>query len=773
MASNDTHSIAQGAKQGPTAQDLDTIANCMDDMLKNMKQLATKSRWNELCNSTFNSLDVTRSAVKNSYKQVLETIHEDQIFNPVPSAGTSMQTVRKVSTDVAFITEIPLSEASVNNSPKTSAKSSTNKQQTKQQSIKISKEKSKKSPPPSNKSIKNNSASVKKDTQPVTIVNDLTRPRTQPTNSQRKSVAVKQPISQNSSRTAPASNKTIETIMAPIKLGKINELNSIKKNKPNSYLRPALQMENKNKDGQKTKSSITQPNSRTMPASQSTKPALKAQSMDSKQVTYNKLPNSKQIKNVKNVIVKQIQNGKIPVKPQNIGDKTATTKLTTNKPTSANTKPQTTSNTMNNTKAKENINKSMTVQNNNSPTNTSNDTNHTERKNVEPIVQTILVSNQTQNRPSVDSKLVIKPSDLSLPSLYQNTALNNLIMEYMTAVNQAKREHKTYTIVGGFQPLRQAFAQRGWIEKVRVLISGDRENWKKMESLSNLELAEGILTNKCPKYRRALLSKLLLGHQVDFYWDYATNPFTANNDKVKRTLINRFPFGATRCYCSKAGLCNSLRDSQWYHIEGYANILAPRTYNLEHDTNIQEFIHDFRLTAAISLMKWIDEHAMDPSKIVSDQGTVPMSVFNFAVLQIANFIREREHRDIDEHIESAPGSEWDLFLEKYYEIIQEDKRFIESGKLKPPYMIKQARYLLHELGRYLPDMALDGMMNLWLMKPHHGSRGCGILVCRTLRYILDTVHVKKDRKYVVQKYIGKSVIYYDYSVVKRFFSIIV
>lgn len=758
MASNDTNCIAPGAKQGPNAQDLDKIANCMDDMLKNMKQHVTKSRWNELCNSTFNSLDVTRSAVKNSYKQVLETIHEDQIFNPVPSAGTSMQTVRKVSTDVAsvaFITEIPLSEASVNNSPKTSVKS--NKQQTKQQSIKISKEKGKKSPPPSNKSSKNNSASVKKDTQPITVVNDLTRPRTQPSNSQRKSVGVKQPISQNSSRTAPASNKTIETIMAPIK---INELNSIKKNKPNSSLRPALskiklQMENKNKDGQKTKSNITQPNSRTIPASQSTKPALKAQSMDSKQVTYNKVPNSKQIKNVKNVIVKQIQNGKIPVKPQNIGDKIATTKLATNSPTSVNTKPQITNKAMDNTKTKENINKSMTVQNN-SLANTSNDTNRTERKNVEPVVQTILVSNQTQNRPSVDCKLVIKPSDLTLPSLYQNTAINNLIMEYMTAVNQAKRERKTYTIVGGFQPLRQALAQRGWIEKVRVLVSGDRENWKKMESLSNLELAEGILTDKGPKYRRALLSKLLLGHQVDFYWDYATNPFIVNNDKVKRTLINRFPFGATRCYCSKAGLCNSLRDSKWYHIEGYANILAPRTYNLEHDTNIQEFIHDFRLTAAISLMKWIDEHAMDPSKIVSENGTIPMSVYNFAVLQIANFIREREHRDIDEPIESAPGSEWDLFLEKYYEIIQEDKRFIESGKLKPPYMIKQARYLLHELRRYLPDMMLDGMMNLWLMKPHHGSRGCGILVCRTLKYILDTVQARKDRKYVVQKYIGKS-----------------
>ncbi|GLV37904.1 Tubulin tyrosine ligase-like 3A [Carabus blaptoides fortunei] len=254
---------------------------------------------------------------------------------------------------------------------------------------------------------------------------------------------------------------------------------------------------------------------------------------------------------------------------------------------------------------------------------------------------------------------------------------------------------------------------------------------------------------------------MLLGHQVDFYWDYTTNPFTVNNDKVKRTLINRFPFGATRCYCSKASLCNSLKDSQWYYIEGYANVLAPRTYNLELEDDMQEFIHDFRLTAAISLMKWIDENSIHPQKIVSDKGTIPMSIFNFAVLQIANFIRIKEHRDIDEYIELPPSSEWDVFLEKYYMIIQEDKQFIETGQQKVSYIVKQAKYLLQTLKRYLPDLTLDGMMNLWILKPHLGSCGCGILVCRTLKYILDMVQAKKESKYVIQKYIERPLLIYN------------
>lgn len=375
-----------------------------------------------------------------------------------------------------------------------------------------------------------------------------------------------------------------------------------------------------------------------------------------------------------------------------------------------------------------------------------------------PVITT---THMTKNASSNSAKGTSSSSTLNLMAALSTSKKFSLlspmeiVQDFVNLVNHAKRNRKTFTICGNFYSLRRAFAERGWIEKMRINIMEDRESWRKIESLSNFELVDGMRNKESgEKYRRVFLTKLLAGHQVDFYWDYLTNPFTVNNDKVKRTLINRFPYGATRAYTSKHGLTESLRDAHWYCIEGYSNVFYPRTYNLSMIEEMTSFIEDFRMTAAIALLQWIVANMTTPEKILSMTGDVPTSVYNFATIQCHNFIKMKEHKDIDEVIPQAKDYEWEVFLEKYYRIVHNENCFKANERISAQLMIEQSKYVLKKVKKYLPNLHLDGYKNMWLLKPNNGSRGSGIHVCRTIKYMMDTINNRKDIKYVVQKYLG-------------------
>lgn len=70
-------------------------------------------------------------------------------------------------------------------------------------------------------------------------------------------------------------------------------------------------------------------------------------------------------------------------------------------------------------------------------------------------------------------------------------------------------------------------------------------------------------------------------------------------------------------------------------------------------------------------------------------------------------------------------------------------------------MVRKANYLLNQLKEHIPTLEMDGYMNIWILKPTNSSRGQGIHICRTLQYILDVVKKNPNRRYIIQKYIGR------------------
>lgn len=60
---------------------------------------------------------------------------------------------------------------------------------------------------------------------------------------------------------------------------------------------------------------------------------------------------------------------------------------------------------------------------------------------------------------------------------------------------------------------------------------------------------------------------------------------------------------------------------------------------------------------------------------------------------------------------------------------------------------------LKDIRRYWPQYDIDGMKNIWILKPGNKCRGRGIQLVKHVADVEKIMNLKG--KYVVQKYIGK------------------
>ncbi|KAJ8954422.1 hypothetical protein NQ318_011097, partial [Aromia moschata] len=328
-------------------------------------------------------------------------------------------------------------------------------------------------------------------------------------------------------------------------------------------------------------------------------------------------------------------------------------------------------------------------------------------------------------------------------------------------VDRAKRAEKIFTIRGSFQAVRRALLKRGWIEKYHFCYR-DRinEELKKFQHYSIQELLD-LVRNKdvADVCKRLIKSKLLASHQVDFYWSYDYDGFRECPDKVKMTKINKIRREGYS-FTSKKGLCDASKKS-WFQIPGLACMNHPRTYNLVRNGDTSDFIKDFSLTAAMSLLKWIIKNSMTHEcKLMSASGKIPLSVFNFAINECYKFIKKSRKEAITDYPEVFE-QEWNEFLENYYKIVQFGHHFKQVAGVSEYDMIRKSNYILTHLKEHWAYLEMDGIMNIWILKPINGSQGVGIHICRTLKYILGVIKSNPNRRYIVQKYIERPLLIYN------------
>lgn len=284
----------------------------------------------------------------------------------------------------------------------------------------------------------------------------------------------------------------------------------------------------------------------------------------------------------------------------------------------------------------------------------------------------------------------------------------------------------------------------------------DRENLRHLQSMSINELITKIkdkeIGNAC---RRMIMSKLLYNHQVDLYWDDFNDAFKVNNDRIKQTIINRFKRNLFS-YTSKQGLCEAVKRAHWYQKPGTSIVRHPRSYSLTDKGDPREFVEDYKTTAAISLLKWVVATSKQQRvKLISESGKIPLEAFQFAVEECVKVIKKAKHEDIDCEIEEAMDYQWNQFLDYYYKLVHIGNHFKANNEENEAGVVQKAQYILNKLEMHFPNLDMDGMMNIWILKPIAGCRGQGIHICRTLQYILQVVKTNTNMRYIIQKYIGK------------------
>ncbi|XP_072376802.1 uncharacterized protein [Diabrotica undecimpunctata] len=232
---------------------------------------------------------------------------------------------------------------------------------------------------------------------------------------------------------------------------------------------------------------------------------------------------------------------------------------------------------------------------------------------------------------SVTNSAQARPKSSMLPTVDRN--VYNPLAKYKEEVDAAIKAKKTFTVKGSFPAIRRALLRRGWIEKLgtthRDLNTADLRTYasKAIVELLDLIRQNHPESNLC---KRIIRSKLLINHQVDFYWCFNYHGFRECPDKNKLTLFNKI---------------------RWY---------SP-TYT------------------------------------------------------------SKQEKDL----------------------------------------VRRATFVLEKLKEYWPFLNMDGVMNIWILKPANSCRGVGIHMCRTIKYVLDTLKDNPQRRYIIQKYIERPLLIYN------------
>ncbi|XP_029162007.1 tubulin monoglycylase TTLL3-like [Nylanderia fulva] len=337
--------------------------------------------------------------------------------------------------------------------------------------------------------------------------------------------------------------------------------------------------------------------------------------------------------------------------------------------------------------------------------------------------------------------------------------LHERFLRIKQIVKDAITAHHIFMIYGKSRVIRDCMLKRGWREKFYRKNSSADQHFG--VDANPIILLAGICDLKDEQSERLLISRMLTHHTVDFLWNTGSDwPGWPAQDN-KTTVFNRY---CRAGFTSKVGLCSSVRQMHWYYEAGVANTLFPRCYNIYQSDQMHAFIDDFRLTSCLSLLKWLVDkvNAENEDVVRSPTGTIPLKALDFAIKRCNDYISAQSHEDIDQEVERVWSHQWDQFISWYYQIIRDEALFIHTNVPFNKYVLA-SKHILKKMRKHWPQIDMDGIMNLWILKPGNKSRGRGIVLMNKLEDVMAKVNPtgKPDTRYVVQKYIERPLLIHN------------
>ncbi|XP_068981011.1 tubulin glycylase 3A-like [Bombus flavifrons] len=341
----------------------------------------------------------------------------------------------------------------------------------------------------------------------------------------------------------------------------------------------------------------------------------------------------------------------------------------------------------------------------------------------------------------------------------------NFILKVLT---KAVNEHKIFVIYGTFPVLRKPLGRRNWIEKRFI---------RRMLSMSP-EISEAGLET----------IEKLLRYPANFIW--STNKRVAVRTE-ERTIINKF----SGCYfTSKIDMCNNLENISWFYETGVSNVQFPRCYNV-YQVRIRFFIlmviktchkctacadkgirarflhHSLHGNSQVVLIlgqhRWTKcclvprRHCPYQSSFILKKNKVKYSRGIFYRIQINCSICA--HEDIDgQSYKDISISNWNQFLSWYERLLHKREILEKNDGIDIEELLRFTANMIKEMIECRPQSQIDGMRNVWILKPGDKSLGKGIILKNSLQDILSKINqaAKECMQYVVQKYIERPLLVY-------------
>ena len=185
---------------------------------------------------------------------------------------------------------------------------------------------------------------------------------------------------------------------------------------------------------------------------------------------------------------------------------------------------------------------------------------------------------------------------------------------------------------------------------------------------------------------------------------------------------------------TKVGLCKNLKNLIWFSNVDI-DTFYPRCVDVSETSDKEDFISEFKATRAECIVK----QAVRGFKV------------DLKSLEISISICERRLRDLDELIDDDNIDVWELVKDDEWAIISKEHKKPNTIPDIPEPVIEKARQILIKLKGKYPQFEINGMKNIWIVKPAGLSRGRGICCYNTLPEIVE--NVQKEGSWVIQKYI--------------------
>ncbi|XP_078052231.1 tubulin glycylase 3A [Augochlora pura] len=328
-------------------------------------------------------------------------------------------------------------------------------------------------------------------------------------------------------------------------------------------------------------------------------------------------------------------------------------------------------------------------------------------------------------------------------------------------VNKAVKRHKIFLIRGELPKLKEALERRGWVQKyeatkTRNLPYGSVASLE-ARSLGDLTTADGTLNEK------AVIFALLRHKSPDFIWDCRNDFVDWHRSLGSNTLLNRYQKPSV--YTSKLGMARVLEEAHWLYEKDVSSVLFPRSYNLSREP--KAFLEDFRLTATAGLLKWFVQRMQDERELGAELGqrTIPMSRLECAIKRCEEFIACANHQNIDEDfVTELSEDDWNSFLDDYTTVVH-DGGGIEYASEKSRQHLQRyydvAKSTLSKLKEVDPQYELNGMRNMWILKPSELCCGTGISISHNFKDIFRKVKSRPKDYFIVQKYIERPLLIHD------------